>query len=136
MSRSPLASSPPGAPVDPFESGWHDSLRRKETHVPRRTLSLEEISDRFEIQDLLTRYTLAIDNEDWNLLDTVFTPDAWVDYESSGGIKGNYPEIRVWLAQVLPNLKNKMHMVAPTHVKTIARDTASTRTYLHNPNSL
>jgi hypothetical protein len=55
-------------------------------------MSIEEISDRLEIQALLTRYTIAIDTHDWELLDTVFTPDAWIDYESSGGTKGNYPE--------------------------------------------
>ena len=103
--------------------------------MPRRTLTLEQLSDRFEIQDLVTRYAIAIDTEDWDLLDTVFLPDAWVDYESSGGIKGHYPEVRSWLAKVLPNLKNKMHMVAAPHVKKLDGDTASTRTYLHNPNS-
>ena len=65
------------------------------------TLSLQQISDRIEINDLLIRYTRAIDQKDWELLDTVFTPDAEVDYVSSGGIKGTYPEIRAWLEKVL-----------------------------------
>jgi len=55
------------------------------------TLSLQEISDRFEISDLLTRYTRAIDTKDFELLDTCFTPDAFVDYTSSGGISTDFP---------------------------------------------
>ena len=35
------------------------------------TLSLQQISDRIEINDLLIRYTRAIDQKDWELLDTV-----------------------------------------------------------------
>ena len=57
-------------------------------------LSLREISDRIQINDLLVRYTSAIDEKDWALLDTCFTPDAHVDYVSSGGVKGSYPEVR------------------------------------------
>jgi hypothetical protein len=64
-------------------------------------MALEEVAARLEIQALLTRYTVAIDTHDWALLDTVFTPDAWIDYESSGGTKGPYPEVRRWLGDVL-----------------------------------
>ena len=38
-------------------------------------LSLQEISDRLEIQDLLSRYSYAIDERNWDGLDDVFTPD-------------------------------------------------------------
>ena len=48
-------------------------------------LDLQEISDRIEIQDLLSRYTDAIDRRDWDALDGVFTPDAFIDYTSVGG---------------------------------------------------
>ena len=41
------------------------------------------MSARLEIQVLLTRYTIAIDTHDWELLDTVFNADAWIDYESA-----------------------------------------------------
>ena len=51
-------------------------------------LSIQEISDRIRINDLLVRYTLAIDTKDYDLLDTVFQPDATVDYTTSGGIRG------------------------------------------------
>jgi len=52
------------------------------------SLTLQQVSDRIEIDDLLIRYTKAIDDKDWALLDTVFVPDADIDYTTSGGIAG------------------------------------------------
>ena len=40
----------------------------------------QQISDRLEIEALLTRYTRAIDTGEWDRLDDVFTPDAQIDY--------------------------------------------------------
>ena len=55
---------------------------------------LQEISDSIEIQDLLTRYCNAIDSKKYEMLDSVFTQDAIIDYTSAGGIRGTLPEIR------------------------------------------
>ena len=101
--------------------------------MPRSIMSLEEVSARLEIQALLTRYTIAIDTHDWELLDSVFTADAWIDYESSGGIKGRYPEVRRWLGEVLPLLPRKQHLIAAPHLA-FEGDRARARTYVHNPN--
>ena len=97
-----------------------------------RTLSLEQISDRIEIDDLLIRYTVAIDTKDWELLDTVYTPDAKIDYTTSGGIKGDYPEVRAWLAKVLPAFKMTQHLISNSVVK-VDGDTATARTMVFNP---
>ena len=43
-------------------------------------MTIEQITDRLEITDALIRYTRAIDTGDWDGLDTVFTPDAEIDY--------------------------------------------------------
>jgi hypothetical protein len=45
----------------------------------RVMLSLEEISDRLEIQQLLVAYSTAIDQRRFDDLDRVFTPDAYID---------------------------------------------------------
>jgi hypothetical protein len=45
----------------------------------RWMLSLAEISDRLEIQQLLVDYSTAIDPRRFDDLDTVFTPDAYID---------------------------------------------------------
>jgi 3-phenylpropionate/cinnamic acid dioxygenase small subunit len=97
-----------------------------------RTLTLEQISDRIEIDDLLIRYTVAIDTKDWELLDTVYTPDARIDYTTSGGIKGEYPEIRAWLAEALAPFTMTQHLISNSVAK-IDGDTASARTMVFNP---
>lgn len=45
----------------------------------QRMLSLAEISDRLEIQQLLVAYSTAIDLRRFDDLDDVFTPDAYSD---------------------------------------------------------
>jgi 3-phenylpropionate/cinnamic acid dioxygenase small subunit len=95
-------------------------------------LSLQEISDRIEIQDLLTRYTVAIDTKDWRLLDTCFVPDAELDYTATGGIRGSYPDVRAWLEKVLALFPMTVHFISNTTVR-LKGDRASARTYVLNP---
>jgi hypothetical protein len=95
-------------------------------------MSLREISDRFEIQDLLTRYTVAIDQKDWTLLDTCFLPDARLDYTSAGGIKGAYPEVRAWLEKALAPFAVTVHYIGNTTLE-LRGDEARARTYVLNP---
>ena len=98
-------------------------------------LSPQEISDRFEISDLLIRYTRAIYTKDYALLDTCFTPDAHVDYTSSGGTAGKYPEVRAWLEKALAPFPCMMHFVGNTTLE-LDGDRASSRTYVINPMGL
>ena len=100
--------------------------------MPTPSFSLQEVSDRIEINDLLTRYTVAIDTKDWNLLDTCFTPDAQVDYTTSGGTKGVYPEVRKWLEKALAAFPMTMHFISNSTV-TLKGDEAQSRTYVINP---
>ena len=95
-------------------------------------LSLEEISDRLEIEQLLIDYSTAIDKRRFDDLDRVFTPDAYIDYRAMGGIDGRFPEVKAWLAQVLPNFPAYGHMLGNFDVH-IDRDTASSRTICFNP---
>jgi hypothetical protein len=95
-------------------------------------LSPQEISDRLEIQDLLIRYTRAIDTKDYGLLDTCFMPDAHVDYTASGGSKGPYPEVRAWLEKALSPFAAMMHFIGNTTLE-LSGDRASARTYVVNP---
>jgi len=95
-------------------------------------LSLAEISDRFEIQQLLIDYSPAIDTRQFADLDRVFTPDAYIDYRAMGGIDGRFLEVKAWLAQVLPNFPAYAHMLGNFDVR-IDGDTASSRTICFNP---
>lgn len=98
-----------------------------------------EISDRMEIADVVTRYTRAIDSGDWDRLDTVFTPDAQIDYTESGGIAAGYAEVKPWLAEMLPAFfPQRMHTIGQLDV-TLRRsdggdpDTAEVVAYFDNP---
>jgi hypothetical protein len=95
-------------------------------------LSQQEISDRFEIHQLLIDYSTAIDQRRFDDLDRVFTEDAYIDYREMGGIDGRFPEVKAWLAQVLPNFPAYAHMLGNFDVR-IDGDTASSRTILFNP---
>ncbi len=97
-----------------------------------RELSPREISDRLQIQDLLTRYTVAIDTKDWNLLDSVFSADAHCDYTSAGGVKGPYPEVRKWLEKALAPFPMTQHFISNTTLQ-LDGDRATARTYVINP---
>lgn len=95
-------------------------------------LSIEEISDRLEIQQLLVDYSTAIDARRFDDLDRVFTADAYIDYRAMGGVDGRYPEVKAWLAQVLPNFPAYAHMLGNFDVK-IDGDSATSRTLCFNP---
>jgi hypothetical protein len=97
-----------------------------------RDLSVRELSDRLAINDLLIRYTRAIDTKDWNLLDTCFTPDADVDYTATGGVAGKYPEVRAWLAKALTPFPITVHYVTNSIVN-LDGDRATARTLVFNP---
>ena len=96
-------------------------------------MDLQEISDRMEIADVLTRYTRAIDTGDWDTLDTVFTPDAAIDYSESGGIVGTFPEIKPWLAEMLPMFfEQRMHTLGQLEFD-LRGDEADVTAYFDNP---
>ena len=95
-------------------------------------LELAEVSDRIEIADLLTRYTSAIDRGDWDRLDDVFLPDARIDYTATGGIAGDFPEVKAWLARMLPLFPRRQHVIAQSEV-TLHAETAGVVAYFVNP---
>ena len=96
-------------------------------------MDLQEISDRMEIEGVLIRYTRGIDTGEWDLLDTVFTPDAEIDYTESGGIADTYPAVKPWLAEVLPAFfPKRMHSLAQIAVTFDGAEALATA-YFHNP---
>jgi ketosteroid isomerase-like protein len=96
------------------------------------TMSLQEISDRLEIQDLFVEYTYAIDSRDWDALDDVFTPDAFIDYSVFGGSKGDLASTKEFLASAMTMFPSFQHMVSTSKI-TVHGDTADAKTICHNP---
>src|SRR5262249_20315305 len=95
-------------------------------------LSLQEISDRLEIQQLMFNYSTAIDTKNFDLLDDVFTPDAFIDYSCFRGIARRYPEVKAWLKTSLAAFPHYFHMLGNPQIK-IAGDEASSKTICFNP---
>jgi hypothetical protein len=95
-------------------------------------MSIEEISDRLEIQDLFVRYTYAIDGRDWDALDQVFTPDATIDYSAMGGSVGDVAATKKFLGEAMGMFPSFQHMTSSSTI-TIDGDTAEAKTICHNP---
>lgn len=94
--------------------------------------SLEEISDRLEIQDLMVAYSHAIDFKNFDELDDVFTADAFIDYTVFGGPKGPYPEVKQFLKDQMPMFSSYYHMISTSKIE-LNGDTATGVTVCHNP---
>ncbi len=95
-------------------------------------MNLRELSDRLEIDDLLTRYANALDDRDWERWAACFTADARIDYTAAGGIQGSLPEVRAWLEEVMPGFKMTQHLVTNKEIR-LDGDTATCRSCLFNP---
>lgn len=98
-------------------------------------MDLQELIDRAEITDAITRYTLAVDEGDFDRLDTVFTPDAHIDYTESGGVVDTFPVVKAWLAEALPGFSaHRVHAVAQIDFGFAeGRDEAEVSAYFYNP---
>lgn len=92
-------------------------------------LSLQEISDRIEIQDLVWRYSEIIDAKDFDKLrDDVFTPDAFIDYSTFGGSKGDLETTIEFLHKAMKIFPAHQHLNANIQVKLDGRSPAKTAT--------
>jgi SnoaL-like domain len=95
-------------------------------------LTLQEISDRLEIQQLAVDYANAIDGRHFDGLDAIFTPDAYIDYRAFGGIDGRYPEVKLWLRAALARLPAFQHLVGNMDIK-VSGDQGTGRILCLNP---
>ncbi|MDT7532913.1 nuclear transport factor 2 family protein [Sphingobium sp. SA2] len=95
-------------------------------------LTVQEMSDRFEIQDLIVGYCYAVDSRDWDALDQYFTADAVIDYSEMVGVSGSLAEIKQFLASSLTPILAFQHGVSTTRYN-IDGDRAQTKTVCINP---
>lgn len=96
------------------------------------TLSLQEISDRFEINDLLNAYCDAVDTVNIDEFDNIFTADAVIDYQAFGFPLMSYADTKTFLKEALPQVPGKQHMIANSQIR-ITGDTATGKTLCFNP---
>jgi len=96
------------------------------------TLTVQDMSDRFEIQDLIVGYCYAVDGRDWDALDQFFTADAVIDYSEMVGVAGSLADIKTFLSESLTPILAFQHGVSTTQYR-IDGDTAQTKTVCTNP---
>ncbi len=95
-------------------------------------MSLQALSDQFEIRDMIVRYANALDSRRFDWLDGIFTPDAYIDYRPTGGIDGTYAKIREWLPPATGAFPHMCHLVGNIAVR-VDGDRAKARTLCLNP---
>ena len=95
-------------------------------------LTPREISDRLRINDLLVTYAAALDARDWDLVRTVFTDDAVLDYSVFGGPRGSVDEAVEWLAKALARVRVTQHLITNVLVQ-LGSDTAEVTSAVFNP---
>ena len=76
------------------------------------SLSIEDISDRLEIHDTLTRYCYAVDDRDWDSYRQLFTPDAVIDDTVTGGIRSGVEEHIVYMKKALSKVLTSQHAIS------------------------
>ena len=54
-------------------------------------MDIKEISDRLELEKLVTDYATAVDTKQFSEFHNLFTRDALIDYTAVGGISGKSP---------------------------------------------
>lgn len=95
-------------------------------------LSQQEMSDRFEIQDLLFHYADIIDRKAIDELRDVFTEDAHIDYSAYNGSVGDVETTIAFLKEALPAFPNSQHLNANIQIK-VNGDEAEGRVMCFNP---
>ena len=101
-------------------------------------LSQQELSDRFEIQDLCFRYAEIIDRKDFDALrEDVFTADAHIDYSVFGGSVGGLEDTITFLKEAMTEqvFPAHQHLNANVQVK-LDGDTATGRVMCFNPQEM
>jgi hypothetical protein len=98
-------------------------------------LSVQQLSDRFEIQDLVFHYADLIDRKQIDTLrNDIFTDDVYIDYSAMGGSVGNLEETLAFLKASLTNelFPNTQHLNANVQVE-LDGDRATGRVMCFNP---
>lgn len=92
-------------------------------------LSAERATDLAEIQQRIYFYGWCIDHRRFEDLDDLFLPESIVHYDTPGGTRGPWPEVRAWLAPALQIFRATQHNMHNTMIAFEGPDDATTTTY-------
>lgn len=82
-----------------------------------------DVADRLAVNEVLDEYARGIDSRDWDLVVSVFTEDAFLDYTAFGGPKGPRDDVITWLQDALTAFVMSQHHIT-NRVITIDGDEA------------
>jgi hypothetical protein len=80
------------------------------------TLTCEQISDRVEIEDVLTRYCYAGDDRESDVYRGLFTHDAVIDDRVTGGIQSGVEENIQYLSRALSRVVLSQHAISTVRI--------------------
>ena len=95
-------------------------------------MDIKEISDRLELEKLVTDYATAVDARNFTEFNNLFIADAIIDYTAVGGISGNLKEIIVYLETALDFFPNYQHFISNISL-TITGNNATGKVMCFNP---
>ena len=87
---------------------------------------LRRLLDRQEIEDLLVRYARAVDRGDWDLLRSVYHPDA---YDDHGGYRGGVEGFIAYVTARHRDLEHSAHHLSNIYVEFVHDDCAVVETH-------
>ncbi len=75
---------------------------------------MDEAADRNAIRELLFKYALMVDKNEWGMQDAIFHEEATIDYASAGkgGSIGPYKEMLHWLKESLKHSPVRYHFIS------------------------
>ncbi|HWI43182.1 MAG TPA: nuclear transport factor 2 family protein [Nocardioides sp.] len=96
-------------------------------------MELQELGDRMEIQAALTRYATSVDSRDWERWQSVFTPDADVDYSQSLPLRGTPVEVSAFFEAAFADVPWMQHYITNVDITFTGADTAKVDAMFYNP---
>jgi 3-phenylpropionate/cinnamic acid dioxygenase small subunit len=95
---------------------------------------LDHVEARLAIYDVMAHYVHALDDRDYDALDSVFTPDAMFDLTTAGGIRDSWPVVKRWFASNLHVFVDYFHLIGNIRISfDDGGETARTRSKVINP---
>jgi ketosteroid isomerase-like protein len=98
----------------------------------RMALVREQVSDRIEIEEVLTRYCYAVDDREWDVYRALFTPDAVIDDRVTGGIQSGIEEHIQYLSRALSKVVLSQHALSTVRID-LNGNTAQVRAHCSCP---
>ncbi len=72
---------------------------------------MSDLEDRLAINQVLDTYARGIDDRDWDLVNSVFTDEAFLDYTAFGGPKGPCDDVIAWVQDMLTSFVMSQHLI-------------------------